>query len=238
MLTGQQGASSEASPDMMDLKNRRLAIASEPEKGKTINSGFMKGLTGNDDIVARQLYGEIVKFKPTHATVFLTNDIPPMDQSDAAVKARLVIVPFPTLFTSVVTMPHHRPIDLTLKRRVKSWGPQLMLRLIEWNEWYCEEGLTRPRGLENSTESYAREHNLGFRWYESTTEYDEKEGLHFSEMHKRYLPWHLEETGKSYTFGSGKLGREICDAAGVVKSEFRRPGIKNSSWGIRNRRFI
>ncbi|KAJ3243168.1 hypothetical protein HDU78_000787 [Chytriomyces hyalinus] len=103
MLTSLQGSSAQASPDLMALKNRRLAIASEPEKGKTINSGFMKGLTGNDDIVARPLYGDIVTFKPTHATVFLTNDIPPMDQSDAAVRARVVVVPFPTTFKDVVT---------------------------------------------------------------------------------------------------------------------------------------
>ncbi|KAI8828113.1 hypothetical protein BJ741DRAFT_653829 [Chytriomyces cf. hyalinus JEL632] len=139
LLTEKQGASAAALPDLMDLMKRRLAIASEPEKGKTINTGFMKRLTGNDDIVACQLYEEMVTFKPSHATGLLTNDIPPMDQTDAAVKARVVVVPFQTTFVVVVTQPNHRLMDEQLKKGLKKWGPQLMLHLIEWHTWYRSE---------------------------------------------------------------------------------------------------
>ncbi|ORY51688.1 hypothetical protein BCR33DRAFT_834473 [Rhizoclosmatium globosum] len=84
LLTGEQGSSSSASPDLMALYRRRFIVASEPEKGKSINSEFMKGITGNNDIVARPLYGDIVTFKPSHTLVLLCNGIPKMDEQDAA----------------------------------------------------------------------------------------------------------------------------------------------------------
>ncbi|KAJ3001604.1 UNVERIFIED_CONTAM: hypothetical protein HDU68_006761 [Siphonaria sp. JEL0065] len=73
LLTGEQGSSSSASPDLMALYRKRFVIGSEPEKRKTINSAFMKGITGNDDIVARPLYGNVTTFKPSHAVVLLCN---------------------------------------------------------------------------------------------------------------------------------------------------------------------
>ncbi|KAJ3216757.1 hypothetical protein HDU81_001032 [Chytriomyces hyalinus] len=235
LLTEKQGASAAASPDLMDLMKRRLAIASEPEKGKTINTGFMKGLTGNDNIVARQLYGEMVTFKPSHATVLLTNDIPPMDQTDAAVKAWVVVVPFPTTFVAVVTQPNHCLIDKRLKQRLKKWGPQLVLRLIEWHTWYCSKGLLRPKVLMDSTESYAQENNIPYRWFLTCTTEDETECIHLSYMFEKFVEWYQDTEGcpcyyKIRAFAKDLRSEHIMLPEFKWKGSALKPGVKGQKF--------
>ncbi|KAI8841175.1 hypothetical protein BJ741DRAFT_705946 [Chytriomyces cf. hyalinus JEL632] len=236
LLTEKQGASAAASPDLMDLMKLRLAIASEPEKGKTINTGFMKGLTGNDDIVARQLYGEMVTFKPSHATVLLTNDIPPMDQTDAAVKARVVVVPFPTTFVAVVTQPNHCLIDERLKQRLKNWGPQLMLRLIEWHTWYHSEGLLRPKALMDSTESYAQENNIPYRWFLTCTAEDETECIHLSDMFERFVEWYQDTEGRPCYYKIRAFAKDLRSEH-ITLPEFKWKGSEKKP-GVNGRKFI
>jgi hypothetical protein len=84
----------EASPYIARLEGRGAAIAQESKKGAHLNGAFWKELTGGDTMTARALYGNPKDFQPTAQIILTTNYAPHFDAHDAAVIARMVIVPF------------------------------------------------------------------------------------------------------------------------------------------------
>lgn len=84
----------EASPYLARLEGRGAAIAQESKKGAYLNGAFWKELTGGDTMTARPLYGQPKDFQPTAQIILTTNYAPHFDAHDAAVIARMVIVPF------------------------------------------------------------------------------------------------------------------------------------------------
>ncbi|ORY51687.1 phage/plasmid primase [Rhizoclosmatium globosum] len=220
LLTGEQGSSSSASPDLMALYRKRFVVASEPEKGKGINSGFMKGITGNDDIVARPLYGNVTTFKPSHSLVLLCNGIPKMDEQDAAVWARSVVVPFPMTFVENPQGPLEKMIDKTLKTRIKEWGPQLML---VFTEWY------------GSTNEYVEDSNPALMWFNTCTTADPESKFHLSEAFPKFCEWHMQTQGIAYRGQVKTFGKELRQ--GGVQTELLRVS-GNPNVGVRGRGIV
>ncbi|KAJ3019401.1 UNVERIFIED_CONTAM: hypothetical protein HDU68_010676 [Siphonaria sp. JEL0065] len=224
LLTGEQGSSSSASPDLKALYRKRFVIGSEPQKGKTINSGFMKGITGNDDIVARPLYGNVITFKPSHTLVLLCNGIPRMDEQDAAVIARSVVIPFPVTFSDNPSGHNERQIDKTLKKKIKKWGPQMMLLMVGWYREYTEKGLRKTDALVATTNEYAEEANPALRWFNTCTEPHPTERFHLNELFPVFRAWHLENersnnVGDVRSFGKGlRDGGVRCHELGCQRS--------------------
>ncbi len=84
-----------ATPHLCDLHGRRLAWASEPEKGARFCVGQVKELSGGGDIPVRGLYEKhVMKVKPTHLLLLLTNHKPYADPDDKAFWERLRLVTF------------------------------------------------------------------------------------------------------------------------------------------------
>src|SRR5699024_5606999 len=53
MFTRERPSSSSPCVDLLNIKGKRIVLTSGPEKGKPINCGFLKFLTGNDVISGR-----------------------------------------------------------------------------------------------------------------------------------------------------------------------------------------
>lgn len=87
-------SSSGAKPEMMDLLHSRCGIMPESDKKESINSKRVKTITGDDDISARHLYGNIVKFRTQCKPIFPTNFKPDIDIDDKAILDRLKLIPF------------------------------------------------------------------------------------------------------------------------------------------------
>ena len=65
-------------------------MISEPEKKTTLNSGFIKFITGRDSTELRTCHkGDMVEFDPKFLTFFICNDIPDTDEMDEAFSKRL-----------------------------------------------------------------------------------------------------------------------------------------------------
>ena len=142
MLTHERPASSAPCPDLLNIRGKRFLVASEPEKGAGINTGFLKMLTGNDIISGRYCHGNAeLHFSPQHSIALQCNDIPQMDSEDDALWTRGRIIEYPFKFTESPCEEHHRKIDETLKQRVSGWGPQFMVLLLEYYKKYRTSGL-------------------------------------------------------------------------------------------------
>ena len=100
LLTNDRGKPGIASPELCELIKKRIVISSESEGNQKINSGIIKGATGNDNIRCRSLFSnEIMKYRPFFKLILLCNDIPEVDKpNDEAYWKRLWSLYFPTTF--------------------------------------------------------------------------------------------------------------------------------------------
>ncbi|KAJ3279589.1 hypothetical protein HDU79_000450, partial [Rhizoclosmatium sp. JEL0117] len=99
LLTMDRPSSSSPSPDLMNLKGKRVIMGSEPEKSSAIKAGMLKFLTGNDTISGRALYSNTgFNFKPQHSLVIQCNKVPKLDADDHAVWRRCRMIEFKHVF--------------------------------------------------------------------------------------------------------------------------------------------
>ncbi|MBU4317796.1 MAG: DNA primase [Proteobacteria bacterium] len=82
-------------PDIMALRGRRMAFASETDEGCRVSSARVKWLTGNDMLTGRNPHDKYeISFKPTHTLFLLTNSRPHAPAEDFAFWQRMILIPF------------------------------------------------------------------------------------------------------------------------------------------------
>lgn len=93
------GGRFEAHPEnVMSLRGKRLVFASETEAGEKFAASNIKMLTGGDMLRGRFMRENTQVFKPTHSMVLVTNNEPRVDDTGAAIWARLKRIPFTVSF--------------------------------------------------------------------------------------------------------------------------------------------
>lgn len=153
MLTNERPDSSKPIPDVLNLRGKRYASASEPQEGKGINAGFVKWLTGNDPISGTYKHrNEEIKFRGQHSLILLCNNIPSMNSEDTALWDRARVQHFAMKFVDNPRPDtNERQIDRRLKNKVKEWAGQFMLLLLDYYKKYQAEGLAPPPGVLRAT---------------------------------------------------------------------------------------
>ena len=85
-------------PELLILKDLRLAIISETEENENLNESFLKNISGDDAIMARGLNKDPIRFKPKLSPVILTNNKPIFDTKCEAMLRRIKFIPFKAKF--------------------------------------------------------------------------------------------------------------------------------------------
>jgi P4 family phage/plasmid primase-like protien len=138
---------SAASGDVARLAGARLVIASEPERGAELKEGFIKDLTGREQITARRLYEREFQFKPTFKFWLITNHKPIVKSQDNGMWRRVKLVPFE------VTIPEdQRDLNLDIKLKEESSG--ILNWIIEGCLKWQKEGIKTPDIVKNATTAY------------------------------------------------------------------------------------
>ncbi|KAJ3215056.1 hypothetical protein HDU81_001501, partial [Chytriomyces hyalinus] len=221
MFTGEMGDAGAPSAHLAELKNRRFVVGSEPAKGKKINSGFMKGITGNDDIVGCGMYqSDMFTFKPTASFVLLCNGIPDMDENDEAYAKRDMLD---------LTI---READGSLKKKVKeSWGPQMMHLMVEWYKTYLELGLLKTDAMEEAADKYIDQQCPEFMWYNTCTVEDlHCEGIHLKDVYSGFCNWYQVNDCKTYRGSLRTFGSALRNC-GVKTPSFRMQAGRDKTSG-------
>ena len=99
-LCSKRPASSAADPELANLQGRRIVTFSEPSRDETINTGYLKYLTGGDKIQTRALYKGPVTFYPQGKLYLICNDIPNIPSDDDGTWRRVKIILFQSKFVS------------------------------------------------------------------------------------------------------------------------------------------
>lgn len=83
-----------ANPELIDVLARRVITATEAASAN-ISAEVFKSMTGNDEKKGRPLYSNnFIARKPAFVPLIATNSPPKMPGADAALKKRLLIIPF------------------------------------------------------------------------------------------------------------------------------------------------
>jgi P4 family phage/plasmid primase-like protien len=122
-LTQKRGSSSQASPDLAKTFGVRFLVLQEPEGNDKINTGFMKNVTGGDQIQARKLYGEPFEFTPQFKLSLICNNLPSIPEGgDGGVWRRVRVIDFKQKFVIKPIAPNELPLDPSLREKIPTWN--------------------------------------------------------------------------------------------------------------------
>jgi P4 family phage/plasmid primase-like protien len=123
------------SSELIKLKGVRYAVMSEPSKGMRVNEGFLKQLTGDTKMTAREIYQESENFTIQFSPIACTNtDLDFNNATDDGTWRRIRKVHFMAKFVDVKEgeelQKYHFPKDITLKEKLPIWAPVFASMLV------------------------------------------------------------------------------------------------------------
>jgi P4 family phage/plasmid primase-like protien len=154
LLTNRRANSSNASPDIIRLRGKRMFTFQEPEHDDKLRTGILKQFTGGDTIIARELFKAPISFKLQGTMIMCCNDLPTVLSSDGGTWRRIRVIEFKSRFCDNPIKENEFKIDPKLKFKLKTWRPYFMSILIHWYKRYLEEGLQEPDEVMEATNKY------------------------------------------------------------------------------------
>jgi len=218
---GRGRSSAGPSPDIMALRGRRLAWASETKEGRRMDSGKVKWLVGGDTLVGRPPYGRFeIRFAPTHTLILMTNNKPHAPADDFALWQRIHLVPFNLCFVDNPRQPNERKRDRSLVPRLQgeasgilNW---LVLGALEWKR----EGLNPPAVVRDATDEYRRDEDTLQHFIDECCcigVYESVGGNHFYEAYKNWCSENEIRPLTGTNFGRKVSERFTKEKSGVVR---------------------
>lgn len=182
-----------------------------------INAGFIKMLTGRDDVTCRQMYSsEIIEFKPIFGLIMLRNKIPEFDKSDEAIWDRCKCIKYPTKFVDEPNKENEKKKDDKLGMKLKNWKNDFMLLLLEFYVKYKEEGLKEPESVKHYTQGTKEDQDIYSKFFNECTE-PSKTHIHKSVLYIAFKEWYKTNNIGTNMPSSHVFGTEL-EKKYIVKS--------------------
>ena len=215
LLTCKRGSSSNASPEVMKMRGKRIISMQEPESEDIIHTGLLRQLTGNDTLVARELYKNCVSFKLQGTMIMCANELPEINSINEAVWRRIRVIDFPSRFVENPKRDNEYKIDRTLKQRMPTLAPYLMSLLIHYYTTYKDDA-SEPDEVLASTLKYNREANVFTEFIDNYTEQSNRY-LQFSKISNCFKGyWNNLDTNERMP-SSKDLKRALNIKYGIMK---------------------
>lgn len=88
------------SPEIAEIRGKRLVIATELSEGVRLDSALVKKLCSTDAILAEKKYKAPFAFEPSHTLVLYSNYLPNIMELDEGIWRRIVVIPFNAVINS------------------------------------------------------------------------------------------------------------------------------------------
>lgn len=189
LLTNKRQNGSNASPDVIRLKGRRIIAFQEPEHNDKIRTGILKQFSGNDSIIARELYKSPISFKIQGTMIMCCNDLPTVTSNDGGTWRRIRVIEFNSRFCDNPKKPNEFLIDPTIKTKLNIWKPYFMSILIHHFNLYKKEGLVEPDEVKNSTNRYKSDNDKFNEFFDSNILEDDNNIETFKNIYAQLTSW-------------------------------------------------
>jgi putative DNA primase/helicase len=184
--------------DLLKLKGQRWTWMSEPQGGK-FNDELLKEHTGDDPIVARDLFAKAAKtltWRPTHTVIFLTNVLPTTEDVGASMRRRARVVKFEQDFTPVLDM------DLENKLKLESEG--IFYLIAQFAKRYHESGMVEPVKVLEWSNDYIEDNDPIGQFLQDRCVVERHAKANAALMYESYRDWATQrdlEPGSQNGFG-------------------------------------
>lgn len=224
MLLNQQFSRSSAapSPDVMNLRGKKIIWASETNEGRMIDLGKLKLLTGGDTLVARAPFAKhTVTFRPTHTLFLITNNIPRADANDSAFWKRLRLIEFKNSFVENPDPgnPLEKKADLDLMRKLEAERSGILAWLVNGYFKYINDGINTPEVVIKATQAYREDEDTIGMFIKDQCVLRSDVSIQAVKLYNNYSQW-TEERGFK-PFSINRFGKMIQKK---VKRERNRNG--------------
>lgn len=131
------------------LFRKRLAVASETNRGDKLDEELVKNLTGGDRLEGRRMRENPWEFQPSHTLVIFSNHQPQIEGTDEGIWRRMRLIPWDT------TIPLDRQ-DRELSGKLRAEASGVLRWLVEGARAFLNEGgkLSPPDKVLAATERY------------------------------------------------------------------------------------
>ncbi len=201
MLTAgsRNNSSAGPSPDIMDLKGKRLVWGSETEEGQRFAAAKVKLLTGGDPLVGRNPNDRYqTTFNPTHTLFLLTNEKPHAPAHDNAFWIRQRLIEFP--YTFVDDEPKEaweKRADPELAEKLRAEAPGILAWLVKGCLLWQREGLATPEKIKKATAQYRRNEDRIADFIDHCCEVHPERAINATELYKAFKEWWRENVNQT-----------------------------------------
>lgn len=160
MLMTEKHGGNEHPTGLTGLAGARFAMSSEIREGSFFNPQVLKSLSGDEFIQARKMGGNWYEFRRQFKLWIVGNELPQLRTIDAAIRSRLIIVPFSVSFRG-----RENP-DLAATLRADSAG--VLNWLVEGHRAWIEAGkrIRLSGTIAAATEAYFGAQSTFDMWFE------------------------------------------------------------------------
>lgn len=189
LLTNKRGGSSNASPDVVRLRGKRIFTFQEPEHDDKLRTGILKQYTGGDTIIARELFKAPISFKLQGTMIMCCNDLPAVTSIDGGTWRRIRVVEFKSRFCDNPVKQNEFKIDPSIKYKIKYWRPYFMSILIHWYKRFLDEGMVEPDEVKKATDKYKVENDKFNEFFDQVLEESSKDFEPNKTIYSHFSNW-------------------------------------------------
>lgn len=226
LLTNKRPNSNAATPEVVEMKGKRMIFFQEPENQDKLRTGILKQYTGGDTIKARELFKAPISFKCQASFVMCCNDLPPVTSLDGGTWRRIRVTEFKSRFCDNPTKANEFKIDHSLKFKLKRWKPYFMSILIEHYKRFVKEGLVEPAEVCEATIKYKTDNDKYNDYFEEYLEEDNKSFVSNSQLYDTFKDWWLN----NYSYNSLP---NIEDFRKAMRKKYGEEQIVNKQKGFK-----
>ena len=189
LSSGRASTPGAATPHLCSLQGKRIAWASETDRGARFDIGQVKFLTGGGTITARQLYGKEYAFEPSHLLFLLTNNKPHADARDKAFWERLCPITFRLRFVDQPAGPLERKRDRDLGATLQAEASGILAWLVRGCLDWQRSGLAIPAGVLHERAAYREEEDTLQHFISECCSLAPEARVRSAQLFERYKHW-------------------------------------------------
>lgn len=207
----------------MDLRGVRWAVISESDKGRRLAEATVKRLTGGDEIKARRMRQDFVRFKPSHTAVLVTNHLPVVSGDDPALWARMRVVPFDVVIPAEERDPH-------LEERLRLEADAILSWAVDGYRQYLDlGGLSEPDAVRVATDNYRRDSDAVRRFVDECCLVNPHMYMTTDQGFARWAQWAVNDGAEQL---SRKAFGQALDRLGFPAGKGGRAGRQRQGIGL------
>lgn len=207
MITGNRTREGQATPEIIALQGKRLAVLQEAKKDTVLNEGTFKEYTGCDSITGRGLYsGNMVTFKPQFKMILCTNYLLEIKSTDNGTWRRVRVVDFESQFEDNPDSPQWSDVtyiykkDKDLKKRFDVWAPVLASMLVD-KVFETQGKITDVDKVLSASKKYRYKQDHFSKFMEEKLERDPEAYTQKRDVNEEFRQWFLNNEGKDVPKG-------------------------------------